>query len=286
MVTVPVKSAAPGLEEASAPGDFVLVAHRGGQVSVFYDRGMTEQSSVPVLIDVLDGLPLEPSGIEFDPSRHLAYLSLYARSGSSGGPRLLSRVGLNVETSGDSPEQALQASYAYDAGSVVIDGVAPAVNTRAVRVNPARDGELLVTGEQPSMLLFVDPNTENETELGVRSSTLVRTDDFVSVGAGPYRMTLGKLGGREIVAVSCFDSKQLYLIDADSSDVVSVIQNLNGPFDLAIDASRKLLYLSDFRASTIQVIDLKYIAAAGASARTDAPIVALIGIPKVVQELQ
>jgi hypothetical protein len=279
MVSLPAASAAPGLDASGASGNFLMVAHRWGQVSLFHDPGGT---APPTLIHVLDGVPLEPTGIEFDPVSHLAYLSLFYRAAANGAPRLLSRLGLSVEGQGD----ALEASYTYDAGSVVIDGVAPQRNTRTLRMNPARAGQLLVTGDRPASLMFVDVASAADPGVSLATPT-VPAREIVTVGDGPMRMTFGKIGDREIVAVSCFDAKQLYLIDAVRSTIVGVLHNLNGPFDLGIDSARKRLYLADFRSSAVLVVDLSKLAEQGAgSVDTDLPIIGMLGIPKVVQELQ
>lgn len=278
MVSLRAASAAPGLDANSAAGDFVMVAHRWGQVSLFHDSGQ----GGPKLIHVLDQLPLEPTGIEFDPVTQVTYLSLYSRTASNGASRLLSRLGLSVESG---PTGALDASYLYDLGAVVIDGVAPQRNTRSLRMNPAREGQLLVTGDRPASLLFVDIGTGSESRSAL-ASPIVPAREIVTVGDGPMRMTLGKIGDREIVAVSCFDAKQLYLIDAVRSTILGVLHNLNGPFDLAIDSARKRLYLGDFRSSAVLVVDLSALAERGAGPLTDLPIIGMLGIPKVVQELQ
>ncbi|HET8938591.1 MAG TPA: hypothetical protein VFN67_34335, partial [Polyangiales bacterium] len=279
MVSVHAESAAPGLDAGSASGDFLMVAHRWGQVSLFHDPG---GSAGPKLIHVLDQLPLEPTGIEFDPVGHVAYLSLYNRNAPNGTSRMLSRLGLSVEGSGN----ALDASYTYDVGAVVIDGVAPQRNTRALRMNPAHEGQLLVTGDRPASLLFVDVAGGSESGVALASPT-VPAREIVTVGDGPMRMALGKVGERQIVAVSCFDAKQMYLIDAERSTIVGVLHNLNGPFDLAIDSVRKRLYLSDFRSSAVLVVDLSNLAEQGSGPeQTDLPIIGMLGIPKVVQELQ
>jgi DNA-binding beta-propeller fold protein YncE len=119
------------------------------------------------------------------------------------------------------------------------------------------------------------------------SSSFFPAREIVTIGDGPLRLTLGKIGDRDIVAVSCFDGKQLYLIDAARSTIIAVIHNLNGPFDVAIDSVRRRLYLADFRASNVLVLDLSALAEAGAADnRSDAPIIGSLGIPKVVQELQ
>jgi hypothetical protein len=109
--------------------------------------------------------------------------------------------------------------------------------------------------------------------------------EIVTIGDGPLRLAHGKIGARDLLAVACFDAKQLYLVDAVRSTIAAVIHNLNGPFDLAIDSQRMRLYLADFRSSSVLVVDLSALAEMS-DQRTDAPIIGQLGIPKVVQELQ
>jgi len=279
MWSLHARDAAAGLDPDQTPGDFVMVAHRGGQVSLFHDPG----AGGPRLVHVLEGLPLEPTGLTFEPASRLFYLSLYARNSViTGQTRLLARVGLTVEAGQGG---GLAPSFAYDAGSIVVDGVAAQRDTRAIAVNPVRSGELLVAGRDPASLLFVDTQLSAATQDSA-ALTNFPARDIVPVGSGPTRMALGKLGERDLVAVSCFDGHQLYLVDAASREVVAVVHNLNGPFELAIDGVRKRLYIADFRSSSVQIIDLSAVAADGTGPRTDAPILATLGIPKVVQELQ
>lgn len=274
-------------------GTLVLVAHRNGQTSLFYDDGSNQSSSGrygPMLLDVLENLPLEPTGIVFDPTTRFAYLSLYSRTGVTGLSRLLARVGVTLQQdSGSSSPTAFTSSFLYDAGSLVIGGAAPQRDTRAITMNPTRPGEALVTSVDPSALMFVDVGP---TANGSVPADSVVARRVVDVAAGPTRMTLGELGGRSIVAVSCFDGKALYILDVASGDILAVVHNLDGPFELQIDEVRKRLYLADFRSSTVRVIDLSHIAtdgqidADGTPERTDAPLIGTLGIPKVVQELQ
>lgn len=282
MVSFHAAQAAAGLDADAAPGDFIAVAHRAGQLSLFHDPG----EGGPQLVDVLENLPTEPTGIAFDPETRLLYLTLFARDSLvTGLSRIIDRVGISVESGMNAGKSTLQPSFAFDAGAVTIRGVASQRDTRAVIMNPARPGELLVASRDPAALLFIEPQSgampSDSAEL-----TTVDTRDIVPVGAGPLRITPGRLGDRDIVAVTCFDGHQLFLIDAASAELLTVIHNINGPYELAIDSARQRLYLADFRASIVQVIDLKGVAAAGAEARTDAPVIARLGVPKVVQELQ
>src|SRR5262249_36744909 len=96
MVTLNIADAADGAP--SAPGNFMLIAHRAGHVSLFHDPGT---DAGPILLDVKDGLLLEPTGIAFDRSTRLAYLSVFERGGVAGDTRVLSRLGIGVQGQGD-----------------------------------------------------------------------------------------------------------------------------------------------------------------------------------------
>jgi len=280
MVSVPVPGASADASVATGGSqpNFVLIAHRGGQVSVFFDNATPNG---PQLIQVLEGLALEPTGIVYDELSGLAYLSLFARGNSSGLSRLLPRVGLSVQSGAD-----YGASFAYDAGSLVIDGVANQRDTRAIGIDRSRSpeqGQLVVASRDPSALLFVDV-TSNAVAASPGAS--VPSRDIVPVGEGPSRMTFGRIGDREIVAVSCFDGHSVYVLDATTGDVLGIVHNLNGPFELGIDSVRKRMYLADFRTSSVQIIDLEPLTKNDPEFGTDPRILATLGIPKVVQELQ
>ena len=279
MVTLPVgvASGAPPSSSSTPADNFVMVAHRSGQVSLFYDNGTGDG---PTLLHVLAGLPLEPTDLAFDPGSGLAYLSVYARTSTvSGLARILLRVGLTQPAG-----QEIDASFLYDAGAVVIDGVAAQRDTRAVALNPWQPGQLLVAARDPASILYVDVgSTRAQTP-----PTSVPTRHIAPVAAGPDRIASGQVGDLQIVAVSCFDGHAVYLLDASDSNLLGIIHYLNGPFELAIDSVRQRLYLADFRASSVQVIDLSHLASPDldAAARTDTPILATLGFPKVVMELQ
>ena len=64
----------------------------------------------------------------------------------------------------------------------------------------------------------------------------------------------------------------------------TVIPNFSGPFDVALDSARKLLYVSDFRSSVIRIVDLSPLT--DPSAKEGARVIATLGSPRVIQELQ
>jgi hypothetical protein len=141
----------------------------------------------------------------------------------------------------------------------------------------------LVVSREPASLLWVDVAGSLNGSLPPTSAPARR---IVTMAAGPSRLALGDVAGHSIVAVSCFDSQQVFVMDADSSQVLTIVHNLNGPFELAIDAFRQRLYIADFRSSVVRVLDLGPVVNDAFGGRTDAPILGTLGIPKVVQELQ
>lgn len=254
-------------------GEFVLVAHRGGQVSLFLEEDGTQRLT---LSDVIENLPLEPTGIAFDVQSKLAYLSTFDRTNRGYIKRVLSRVGVAV--SGDSPPASL-----YNAGALSLEGLFSQTDTRAVAINPAVAGEALVVGRSPSALLWANieaplAGDSQPTEAFVR--------DSVNVGAGPSRVTVGTLGDRTVAVVSCFDARQIFILDALSGELLSIVHNFSGPFEIALDSQRQRLYVGDFRASVVRVLDLAQIVVGAGENAPTARIIATLGHPQLVQELQ
>jgi hypothetical protein len=276
----------PGLDDMN----YVLLAHRFGQVSLFLDTGRKAPDQEykvvgPELIDVREGLQPELTGVTFDPATRLGYLSVYARGSTLVLPKVLGRVGI-------APEPIPHEVLLYDAGVLNLDGVSQQRDTRAVSMNPSLPTQALVVSRDPAALLWADVAGSLDGSLPAGSAPARRT---LKIGAGPSRLALGALAGRSIAAVSCFDSHEVFIVDTASADVLAIVHNLNGPFELAIDSVRGRLYVADFRSSVVQVMDLRAVVAGAWSDRTepnsevpntDVPVIATLGIPKAVQELQ
>jgi hypothetical protein len=272
--------------------NYVLLAHRFGQVSLFLDTGRKSPDQEytvvgPELIDVREGLQPEITGVTFDPATRLAYLSVYARGSTLVLPKVLGRVGI-------APEPVPHDVLLYDAGALNLDGVSQQRDTRAVSMNPSVPTQALVVSRDPAALLWADVAGSLDGSLPAGSAPARRT---LKIGAGPSRLALGELAGRPIAAVSCFDSHEVFIVDTANADVLAIVHNLNGPFELAIDSVRKRLYVADFRSSIVQVMDLSAIVGGAFSDRTepsanvpvpvtDVRVIATLGIPKAVQELQ
>jgi DNA-binding beta-propeller fold protein YncE len=132
-------------------------------------------------------------------------------------------------------------------------------------------------------LLLVDVDEPNRPTVG----TVKRTTE---VGSGPSKLAVGQVlqsgdgdARRMLAVVSCLDSRQIYVIDLATMEALAVIPNLSGPFDVAIDTERALLFVTDFKTSVLRVLDLApVIVGSDDSVR----VIATVGRPKIVQELQ
>jgi DNA-binding beta-propeller fold protein YncE len=263
-------------------GEFVLVAHRGGEVSLFLDDLGTADLQLQDVLTLKRGgssEPLqEPTGITFDPTTHLAYVSIFARdSNDIGAKKVVGRVGLSSATDEKYP------AFLYDADALSLEGVSLGRDTRAVTPNPATPGEALIISRTPSALLWVDIASALDGQSLPTQAIVRRT---TSVGRGPSRVITGKLGDRTLAIVSCFDARQIFILDAVTSEVLSIVHNFSGPFELGLDAPRKRLYVADFRSSVVRVLDLTPLLEGATETMPTARIVATLGHPQLVQELQ
>jgi hypothetical protein len=208
----------------------------------------------------------------------MAYLTIYARDlPSLSDKKVLARVGLSSSGREDYP------SSLYDAGAVSLEGVSLGRNTRALALNPLNPGEALVVSQAPNSVLWVDLAG---TETGASLPTEAIVKHTTSVGRGATRVVTGTLGERAIVVVSCFDSRQIFILDAMTSEVLSVVHNFSGPFELGLDSARRRLYVADFRSSVVRILDLAPLVDGANETTPTARIVATLGHPKLVQELQ
>ncbi|HKP64114.1 MAG TPA: hypothetical protein VJV78_45575 [Polyangiales bacterium] len=261
-------------------GEFILVAHREGQVSLLRDDlGKADLQLQDVLTLKQGSQPLEePTGITYDPTTHLGYVSVFARTTADiGDVKVLGRVGL----ASGGPEG--YPAYLYDADPLVLEGVSIGRDTRAIIPSPTVPGEALVISQRPNSLLWVDIASAQDGS-GVPTQAVVRRT--TTVGRGPTRVITGKLEDRTLAIVSCFDAREIYILDAVTSEVLSIVHNFSGPFELALDSARKRLYVADFRSSVIRVLDLTPILEGASESVPTAGIVATLGHPQQVQELQ
>jgi hypothetical protein len=98
-------------------------------------------------------------------------------------------------------------------------------------------------------------------------------------------------GGSALLAfVSCFLARQVQVIDADELQGITVLTNISGAFEFAIDGPRRLLYVADFSTSVLRVADLRPLIDC-LEGGSDGPeecapaLIGLVGLPQPVSEL-
>ena len=246
---------------------FVVTAHELGGVALFVDDGARAiDKRSPMLESVVTGLPERPTSVVVDPSARTLYVT------HAGQPTFISRLGVHVDRRPPSTRdgEAAPRDLLYQASNVQVSGLANARDIRDGAVDPRNPSRLfaLVRGLQESIAFL-------ELDAGVLGGA--RLVDAVRVGAGPSKLDYIELDGRGFLVVTCYDARAAYILDADRRSVVGIVRNLAGPFEMAFDAGRKWLYVADFRASVVRVVDLS-----GLTDKREPPprIIATLGAPR------
>ena len=274
LVVGPRADRLPGVE-----GNYIVMAHRGGRLSLFWE---TATGARPQLVDTLEGLPNELVEIEADPVDG----SLWVATAFD---PVVPRVGVALG-------QTIDNSFLFRASDLAVTGIdtggAGLGDTRVVRFDPRPDvRRAYVLSRRPRAVLSVDVDG-SVGALDVRAQ--------IPVGFGPSRMEVAQFpdpadpaaDGFTLAFVTCFDSRDLYVIDLDAERLVGIVRSLGGPFELAVDVARRRVYVGDFRSSVVRVLDLDPMfdcLTAGAdrdvSMECSPQVLGFVGRPRAVQEL-
>ncbi|MCS6800055.1 MAG: hypothetical protein NZ898_16315, partial [Myxococcota bacterium] len=173
----------------------------------------------------------------------------------------------------------LNDSFLYSAGVGRVTGIDDGPDVRDVAVDGNRVF-LLVRG--PDAVVFADRP----------AADVFRVRRLVEVGEGASRLALGRfeVGGRSrtLLFVSSYGSRDVHVLDADAGLPRAVVRGFSGPFALLVDERRRWLYVADFRASCVRVVDLAPLLACleGGEGACEARVVGTLGRPRPVVELQ
>jgi len=253
------------LQPRPAPltGDFLVVLDRSGKASMFFDGTAAMPDVAPTLIDVIDGLPPSAVGLAYDAVAGVSYVS----SANSSPTARLARLGVAID------EPAPVRSYLFRAGEPRITGLDDGLDVRDL----AFDGDrLYILSRRPEAVVFVDLR-----RAGLSSGDLP-IERVISVDFGASRLKLATIGGRRFLFVTCYDGRTLFIIDAETGVVEDVVRGFSGPFEVAVDESRNLAFVSDFRSSVVRVVDLQPLAEGSSEPIL---IVATLGTPRAPSEL-
>lgn len=228
---------------AGTDENFVLVALRDGRVALFVEEsgGMR----LPTLTHIAEGFPPSLVTLAMQPGTGIGWMTSAASAA-------LARVGIAVD-----PSDPLR-SFLYDAGAVRLGGLDDGQDNRDILFDPARPEErAFVLSRRPESVVSLDLARPGLT------SADVAIENAYEVGAGPSRLALARVGGRDYVIASTFDARKLFIIDVERGvdGLVAVVGGFSGPFALAVDPARPFLYVADFSISVIRVVDLSPLAA-------------------------
>ncbi len=256
-------------------GDYILMAHRERNVSLFFDQdrpGTPEPSRRPRLAATLDGLAPEQVTITYQPDERQAWVP-------SADARAIVRVGVAVD--GD-PTQ----SFLFDAGFLFVTGLDDGTNNRDVRFDPRPGRDLAyIVSRAPEAVVVARTDTAGGDLRMVNQISACRDPSRIQVAEVPAR------GQSVLLAfISCFLSRSVQVIDLDKLQGITIVTNISGAFEFAIDRPRLLLYVADFSTSVIRVADLRPLVscleATSTVPRECSPrLIGLIGLPQPVSEL-
>lgn len=258
---------------SSLPGHYLVVAHRYGGASLFH---ATDGATAPQLLDVLSlGAATVPT-LTFDPfnRRFLA---------PSGNGSILLRFAATFSSFTSSPTDA-HLERTVSLSLVGFDTGTQAPSLRQVLVDPSGSGRLFITALRPTALIVARPTV---------GSNQLTVEAVLPLGGQPARSAFATIGGRPLLFVSCYTSRELYVFDTDALRLVSVVRGFNGPFETEVDVARGRLYVTDFRVSVVRVLDtqpLEDCLALGMAPGMEpscAPVaMGMLGVPSTVEELR
>ena len=256
-------------------GDYILMAHREGKASMFFDQDQTggpEPTQRPRLAATLGDLAPEQVTITYEPGAKRAWIP-------SADARAIVRVGIAID--GD-PTQ----SFLFDAGFLFVSGLDDGGTNRDIRFDP-RPGRNLayVVSRAPEALVVARSDVAGGDLNMVGQISACRDPSRIQVAEVPAR------NGTVVLAfVSCFLARQVQVIDVDKFQGITILTNISGAFEFAIDGPRLLMYIADFSTSVLRVADLRPLVNCLESdpippAECSPRVIGLVGLPQPVSEL-
>lgn len=245
---------------------FVATAHSRGQVSLFGLRS----SGLPKLLYTIATGTTGAASLRLDDG-----FMLLSSSAAAAVPRVGARMDIPAN---EEREQA--GVYLYSSQPIAVSGLTFSSDIRDMQ--PDERDRVAGTPRRYYALLRGSGTyvTQSVGFLELDQSTgdgaYARAVDAVRVGVGMTKLLQADLGGRHLLFVSCYNDGEIHVIDADRRQTVTVIRDVLGPADMQIDGARGLLYVTDYRASVLRVVDLRALVAnAGGVPR----VVATLGAP-------
>ncbi|MFW2386805.1 MAG: hypothetical protein ACN4G0_00600 [Polyangiales bacterium] len=269
-------ASAENADDPAFRGDYILMAHREGRASLLFDQlrpGGAEPQKRPRLAATLDELAPEQVTISYEPGARRAWIP------SAETPQIV-RLGIGID--GD-PTQ----SYLFDGGPLIVSGLDTGFSNRDIRFDPRPDRNLAyIVARSPEALVVARSNVAGGDLNMVGQVPTCRDPSRLQVAEVPTTA-----GSTVLAFVSCFLARSVQVIDTDKLQGVTLLTNISGAFEFAIDAPRLLMYVADFSTSVLRVADLRPLVAClesdgSGDAEECAPeLIGLVGLPQPVSEL-
>jgi hypothetical protein len=267
----------------AAEGTYIVMAHRQGEASLFIDDSPDPDVS---LVDVLTGFPIGIATLVREPDTGL----FWGAAATSG---LIGRIGVALDAS-FAPGEALE-TFLFDGSSLTVpnigSGSTPDFRDVAFDPRPGNRSAYVISRIPPALVV-----TNRDVDFGPLLVRSLLPERLVRVGSGPSRIALEEVetssGPRMLAFVSCFDSRDIHVVDVDLGQLVGVVREMSGPFEIEVDTVRKRLYVVDFRTSVIRIVDLTPMfdcldgTVTGSSQECSPELIGLIGVPNAAEELQ
>ncbi|MDQ3036522.1 MAG: lactonase family protein, partial [Myxococcota bacterium] len=221
-----------------ATADAIVVPHRSGRASLFLDDPALPR---PVLTDVIGGISNDIVSAVVDPTTGLVWVT----SGASVAARATNELlALGPIVSAANPNVARLAVVRR----IALTGISDGLDTRDMTFDPTGD-RAWVLSRRPESVITLD------FSLAAPSAGLAPIGEIFAVAAGPSRIVRVVIGGRTFLVVTAYDANNVSVVDPDLG-LVATVAGLTGPFEMAFDPSRNWLFVTNFRSSTIGVVDL------------------------------
>lgn len=227
---------------AEVDGDYIIMAHREAEATLFIDLDPNGEGR-PEVSATLDGLAPEQVTVTVDP---------IATGPNAGTAWISSQLSAQVTRVGIGLTDPINESSLSNSGTLFVTGIDMGNSMRDIQF-PPNDPDLVYLLSRSPESLVVARRTVAGNQLNVVAQ--------VSVCEGPSRLKLVELetrGGDTVLTafVSCFNQRQIQIIDLELLQSITVLTNISGAFEFVVDISEERIYIADFSISVLRVADI------------------------------
>jgi hypothetical protein len=145
-------------------------------------------------------------------------------------------------------EAQIQGTKQILTGGLNTFGIAP---TLTGDLEFSSDGEaLFVVASNPGALIRVN------TGVDANGDTIDEPNAYIELCDRPASLALYEDGLARYALTSCYRSSEIFIIDADAMNVVTLVRAGTGPHRMVVDYAREMVYVANTLDATVSVIDM------------------------------